>query len=140
MRQTIKFIPGNRAGIKEDPVKAGIIEVRPGVKGLDLGEKKYAGAYIRVLDEHHYLKGMCLYSDNLPENYDVIKYCLDPKDVLKALKDDRDDPYMPQKLNKGIMTKIKDSANWNAWAEEYKKHWLHPVLDRKNSNAPNEKE
>ena len=117
MKKTIKFIPGNRAGIKADPIKAGIIEVRTGVRGLSLGEKKYAMAYIRVLDEHHYLKGMCVYSDNLPDNYDVIKYCLDPKGCLEALKDDRDDPNIPTKLNKGVMTKIMTKGNWEAWKE-----------------------
>lgn len=117
MKKAIKFIPGNRAGIKEDPIKAGIIEVRPGVRGLSLGEKKYAMAYIRVLDEHHYLKGMCVYSDNLPEGYDIVKYCFDPKDCLKALKDDRDDQNMPQKLNTGAMTKFRDNGDWDAWRE-----------------------
>ena len=133
--QTIKFIPGNRAGIKEDPIKAGIIEVRPGIRGLSLGEKKYEMAYIRVLDEHHYLKGMCIYSDNMPENYDVIKYCLDPKDCLKALKDDRDNPNMPQKLNKGIMTKVPDNGDWKAWGELFNPAKLdHEFLKRRKVN------
>ena len=119
MKNTIKFILGNRAGIKEDPAKAGIIEVRPGTKGVDLGEKKYAMAYIRVLDENHYLKGMCVYSDNLPDNYDVIKYCSDPNDCLKSVKTVTPD----MKLNKGVMTKILDDADWKAWKESLK-----PVL------------
>lgn len=124
MKSTIKFIPGNRAGITVNPKKAGIIEIRKGLKGINLGDQKYpyAMAYIRVLDEHHYLKGMCIYSDKLPDGYDVIKYCWDPKNALKALKDDRDDPNMPQKLNKSIMTKIKlDISAWNAWEEEIRK-------------------
>lgn len=58
MKSAIKFIPGNRAGIAVNPEKDGIIEVRPGTKGINLGERKYAMAYIRVLNEHKYLKGM----------------------------------------------------------------------------------
>jgi hypothetical protein len=53
----------------------------------------------------------------MPEDYDVIKYCLDPKDCLKALKDDRDDQNMPQKLNTDAMTKLRDNGNWDAWRE-----------------------
>ena len=54
MKTNIEFINGKRVGIKEDPMKEGIIEIRQGVKGLDLGENKYAMAYIRVVDEMHY--------------------------------------------------------------------------------------
>ena len=120
MGSSVKFIPGNRAGITEDPIKAGIIEVRPGTKGIDLGEQRYGMAYIRVLDEFHYLKGMCVYSNNLPENYDVIRYCFDPRDCLYALKDEREDKDIPKKLNKGIMTKIKSPSydEWMEWREK----------------------
>lgn len=130
---TIKFIPANRAGLIVDPAKYGIIEVRPGVKGLNLGEKKYAGAYIRVMDEHHYVSGMCLYSDHLPEGYDVIKYCLDPKDCLKALKDDRDYyPNMPDKMNKGIMTKYRDNVNWTKWGDQLLNYrYIHAINKQK---------
>lgn len=141
MRQTIKFVPIQKAGLIINPEKEGIIEVRPGTKGIDLGECKFASAYIRVKDMYHYFKGMCIYSDNLPDGYDVIKYCRDPSDCLKALLNANEDDNLQGKVfNKGIMTKIKDNANWDAWAEEIKKHWMHPGLNRKNSTAPNEKE
>ena len=103
----IKFIPGNRAGIKEDPEKEGIIEVRPGVKGLNLGAKKYAMAYIRVVDEYHYFKGMCLYSDDLPEGYDVIAYYRDPAQGLKMLKRFVPDRDVPPLLSDRILTRVK---------------------------------
>lgn len=98
----IKFIPGNRAGFREDPDKSGIIEVRPGTKGVDLGDKKYEVAYIRVLDEYHYIKGMCIYSDNLPDDYDVMLYYDDPRNALYALHRVRSD----LKLKNGVMTPI----------------------------------
>ena len=122
MKNTIKFIPGNRAGIAVNPEKDGIIEVRPGTKGINLGERKYAMAYIRVLNEHKYLKGMCLYSDNLPDEYDVIKYCRNPVDCLKALMDDRDPDIRIKTFNKGVMTKITNDGDWSAWKES-----LHPT-------------
>jgi len=100
--QSVKFIPGKRAGVKEDPLKEGIIEVRPGTKGIDLGEKKYAMAYIRVLDNLHCFKGMCVYSDNLPDDYDIICYFRDPCHGLTVLRTVK--PGM--NLGKDIMTKV----------------------------------
>lgn len=132
MKNTIKFIPGNRAGIAVNPEKDGIIEVRPGTKGINLGERKYAMAYIRVLSEHKYLKGMCIYSDNLPDEYDVIKYYKSPVDCLNALIDDRDELNIPNKLNKGIMTKISNKADPSAWKELFNPaHLPHEFLRKK---------
>ena len=100
--RSVKFIPGKRAGVKEDPLKEGIIEVRYGTEGIDLGEKKYAKAYIRVLDEQHCFKGMCVYSDNLPDDYDIICYFRDPYHGLTVLR-----TVTPEmNLGKDIMTKI----------------------------------
>ena len=108
----IKYIPGNRAGMMMDPLKEGIIEIRPGVRGLSLGDKKYVMAYIRVLDEDHYFKGMCIYSNDLPDHYDVICYYRDPSNALKTLRH-----VKPEiKLNKGIMTKVKDDGKWDKFS------------------------
>lgn len=103
MGRLVKFIPGKRAGIKEDPAKEGIIEIRPGTKDIDLGEKNYAMAYIRVLDDRHCFKGMCLYSDNLPDDYDVVCYCRDPHQMLTALRDVTPD----MNLRKDVITVIQ---------------------------------
>ena len=103
----IRFVPGNRVGIKEDPSKEGIIEVRPGIKGLNLGAKKYAMAYIRVIDECHYFKGMCFYSDDLPEGYDVICYYRDPAQGLKMLKRYVPDRDLPPLLSDRILTRVR---------------------------------
>ena len=100
--QSVKFISGKRAGVKEDPLKEGIIEVRPGTEGIDLGEKKYAMAYIRVLDDQHCFKGMCVYSNNLPNDYDIICYFRDPRHGLTVLRTVK--PEM--NLEKGVMTNI----------------------------------
>lgn len=98
----VKFISGTKAGIKEDPEKEGIIEVRPGTKGINLGNEKYAMAYIRVLDGCHCFKGMCVYSNNMPYNYDIICYYRDPEHGLKLLK-----TVTPEmNLSPNVMTKI----------------------------------
>ncbi len=108
MKKRIMYIQGKRAGIKEDPNKDGIIEIRPGTAGIDLGDELYAMAYIRVLDENHCFKGMCLYSDNLPDEYDIICYYSDPYHGLKALR-----TVTPEmELSKEIMTRVKIDDGW----------------------------
>ena len=59
----------------DDPVLSGksmdgVIEIRPGVKDLSLGDSHYAQVRILV-DGTHYLKGMAIYSDDLPEGTDI---------------------------------------------------------------------
>ena len=49
----------------------GIIQLRRGVADLSLGDSAYAQVRIAV-DGKHYLKGMAVYSDHMPEGYDVI--------------------------------------------------------------------
>lgn len=130
MRTKIKFIPGNRAGIKEDPAKEGIIEVRPGTKGIDLGDKKYEMAYIRVLDENHYFKGMCIYSDDLPEGYDVICYYLNPMSGLNLFESMRPNPSV--KLSSEIMTKIPcDLYGWAEYHEKLRGRITNTFLNRR---------
>lgn len=70
----LDFIESSRVLIKQDPEKAGIIELRKGVADISLGDKKYAQVRIRVGNARAYLKGMAVYSDNIPEGYDVVFY------------------------------------------------------------------
>lgn len=84
--------------------KDGVIEIRPGVPDLSLGKANYAQVRIAV-DDTHYLKGMAMYSDNIPPGYDVVfntnKHEGTPKIgpkgdkdcVLKPLKDDPANPF-----------------------------------------------
>lgn len=51
--------------------KDGVIELRPGVEELSLGNAHYAQVRIAV-DGKSYLKGMALYSDKIPDGYDVV--------------------------------------------------------------------
>jgi hypothetical protein len=77
--------------------KDGLIEIRPGCKDLDLGNSHYAQVRIMV-DGTHYLKGMAVYSDNLPDGVDVLFNTNKTKDVskmdvLKKIKKDPDNPF-----------------------------------------------
>lgn len=82
--------------------KDGVIEIRPGVADLSLGNNHYAQVRIAV-DGTHYLKGMALYSDSIPEGYDIRFNTNKSSDVpkigekdhtvLKNLKDDPENPF-----------------------------------------------
>ena len=54
-------------GIEKD----GVIELRRGVEDLDLNGNRYAQVRILV-DGTHYLKGMAVYSDDMPDGVDVV--------------------------------------------------------------------
>lgn len=85
-------------------LKDGVIELRKGVMDISLGSSTYSQVRIGV-DGSHYLKGMAIYSDNVPEGYDVIyntnkKRGTDPYDVFKEMKVnketgeiDKDNPF-----------------------------------------------
>lgn len=49
----------------------GTMEIRRGVEDLNLGENHYAQVRIGV-DGTHYLKGVALYSDDIPPGYDIV--------------------------------------------------------------------
>ena len=89
----------------------GVIEIRPGVEDVSLGKSHYAQVRIAV-DDTHYIKGMAIYSDDIPDGYDIlvnsnkkrgtplISSDPDAKQVLKPMKTDaatgeidRDNPF-----------------------------------------------
>ena len=93
--------------------KDGVIEIRRGLKDVNLGNAHYAQIRMAVHDAadpakegKDYLKGMCMYSDDIPKGYDVVfntnKHEGTPmlshgnknaKSVLKAIKDDPANPF-----------------------------------------------
>ena len=88
---------GIRYGDEGGSNKDGVIEIRRGVPDLDLGNSHYAQVRILV-DGTHYLKGMAMYSDDIPDGVDIVfntnKKSGTPKDkVMKAIKDDPDNPF-----------------------------------------------
>lgn len=77
--------------------KDGVIEIRRGVEDLSLGESHYAQVRILV-NGNRYLKGMAVYSDDLPDGVDVVfntnkKQGTPTGDVLKKITNDPENPF-----------------------------------------------
>lgn len=97
-------IPSSRVGInyKEDGGHQadGVIYVRPGKDDISLGGARYAQVRIKV-DGTHYLKGMAVYKDDLPDGVDLLFNTNKSKAdlgtnklaAMKPIKDDPDNPF-----------------------------------------------
>lgn len=74
----------------------GVIELRRGVKDLDLGNAHYAQVRIAV-DGKYYAKGMAVYADDLPDGVDIRVNSNKPRSggIAKALKEQKSDPMNP---------------------------------------------
>lgn len=113
--------------------KDGLVEIRRGVDDLSLGNSHYSQVRIMV-DGTHYIKGMAVYSDNLPDGVDVMfntnKAAGTPlTKVLKPIKDDPDNPFGSlikpngqstyfdadgnEKLS--LINKRADEGDWEDW-------------------------
>lgn len=117
----------------------GTIQIRRGLKDLNLGESNYAQVRIPV-DGTHYLKGMAIYSDDMPPGVDVIfntnKTRDTPKmDTLKKLKDDPDNPFgavIKRQVfyNDGGKDKlspiniVNEEGNWKDWSKTLSSQFL----------------
>lgn len=74
--------------------REGVIQLRRGVEDLSLGGSMYSQVRIGV-DGTHYLKGMAVYSDNIPDGYDVVynttkKSDVEPYKVFKPMETKKD--------------------------------------------------
>jgi len=123
--------------------KDGVIEMRRGVSDLDLGRARYAQVRIGV-DGTHYMKGMALYTDDIPRGIDIIYNTnknLKPGDtafdVFKPMKTigegankiiDQSNPFgatisrqalktgeTPDSKNIGCLNIIQEEGQWNDW-------------------------
>lgn len=115
--------------------KDGLIEIRPGVKDLNLGASTYAQVRIAV-DDTHYLKGMCMYGDpkDFPKGCDIIFNSNKPRGsdkdtTFKSLKDDPDNPFgaliredgqskyigADGKEHLSPINKIRQEGDWDKW-------------------------
>lgn len=109
-------IARNRVGIryKEDggTDMDGVIEIRPGVKDLNLGDKRYAQVRIAVRNTPeegdkpaYYLKGMAVYSNDLPKGVDILVNSNKSNTKTDA------EVFKPLKLKKGTDPKDLD-VDW----------------------------
>lgn len=142
--------------------KDGIIEIRRGVKDLSLYDEnshkggKYAQCRILV-DDKAYLKGIAMYSDDIPKGADVLFNTKEPKGtpmidagghgVLKNIK--TDDPTNPfnslidhqnyytdkdGKVKQGLVNVTREEGNWATWSKNCPTQFLSkqpkPLIDQ----------
>lgn len=129
---------GDQGGSAKD----GVIELRRGVEDLDLGNSHYAQVRILV-DGSHYLKGMAIYADDLPDGVDIRfntnKPTGTPKEkVMKSIKDDPDNPFgaaikangqsyyigKDGKEHLGAINKIKEEGDWDKMSKNLSSQFL----------------
>lgn len=104
-----------RYGDKGGASKDGVIEIRRGVADLNLGDSHYAQVRILV-DGTHYLKGMAMYSDDMPDGCDIVfntnKQSGTPKmKVLKPITNDPDNPFGANINANGQSTYLDKNGN-----------------------------
>lgn len=126
--------------------KDGLVEIRRNVPDLSLGARHYAQVRILV-DGDRYIKGMAVYSDDLPPGVDVRfntnkKRGTPMRDVLKPIKNDPDNPfgsaikdvdqggqywYTDPKTGKkklGLINKRADEGDWSDWKDTLPSQFL----------------
>lgn len=121
----------------------GVIELRRGVEDISLGKSAYAQVRILV-DGTHYLKGMAVYADDLPEGIDV-RFNTNKNsdtaklDVLKPIKEGMENPFGALiKENGGqrwydgpdgekklsLINKTKEQGEWDEWSDKVPSQFL----------------
>lgn len=134
----IKIVYAEEGGNAKD----GVMELRRGVDDISLGNSSYAQVRILV-DGTHYLKGMALYSDNMPKGKDIIFYTSKKKgtpkeDVLKKIKDDPDNPFgaaikengqlwykgKDGKDHLGVVNLVNEEGDWGEWKKNLSSQFL----------------
>jgi hypothetical protein len=124
----------------------GVIYVRPGKDDISLGGSRYAQVRVAV-DGTHYLKGMAVYKDDLPDGVDLMfntnknrgTPMIGPKDntVLKPMKDDPDNPFgsvVRQQTYpeghpkagqlKSAMNIVNEEGDWDKWSRNMSSQML----------------
>lgn len=129
---------GDEGGLDKD----GVMEIRRGVPDLDLGKSHYAQVRILV-DGDHYLKGMAVYSDELPDGVDIMFNTNKPSGtpkmkVLKEAKADPDNPFGAAIKANGQSTyigadgkehlspinKLKEEGDWDTMSRNVSSQFL----------------
>lgn len=122
--------------------KDGIVELRRGVDDLSLGDSHYSQVRILV-DGKKYIKGMAVYSDDMPDGVDVIFNTNKTKDVgkldvLKNIKEDPDNPFgslikpggqsyyidKDGKRQLSLINKRADEGDWTEWKDALPSQFL----------------
>lgn len=125
-------------GIEKD----GVVELRRGVDDLSMGNSHYSQVRILV-DGKKYIKGMAIYSDDMPDGVDVIfntnkKRGTPKEDVLKNITDDPDNPfgslikaggqsyYTDKDGNRqlSLINKRAEEGDWSDWKDKLPSQFL----------------
>lgn len=132
---------GIRYGDEGGEDRDGLIQVRPGAKGLDLGASKYAQVRIKIGDDM-YAKGMAIIDNDakFPAGKDIIfntnKTKIDPvtgkptrtDKVFKKVKTDSDDPMKMFGTTitdqKGKLNIASQEGDWNTWSASLSSQFL----------------
>lgn len=124
--------------------KDGVVEIRPGVKDLYLGDGVHYAQVRIMVDGRKYIKGMAVYSNDLPDGVDVLFNSNKSKEqgFEKALKDlkteDPDNPfgslitkkgqyyYEDENGNKVLspINKTREEGDWKEWSKELPSQFL----------------
>lgn len=131
----IENISGDRVYIRYadegGKAKDGTIELRRNVEDLDMGSSNYAQVRIGV-NGTHYLKGMAIYSDNVPEGYDIVFNTNKPSgtnfnDVLKEQKNDPTNPFgatIKPGGQRGALNIVREEGDWDTWSKNLPSQFL----------------
>lgn len=115
----------------------GVIEIRRGVADLDLGNSRYAQVRIAV-DGTHYLKGMAMYADDLPDGVDMrfntnksaTGNKLDALKKMNRLPDgsiDTENPFgatIKPGGQKGALNIVNEEGDWGDWSRSLSSQML----------------
>jgi len=109
----------------------GVIYVRPGVDDVSLGGSRYAQVRIAV-DGTHYLKGMAMYKDDLPDGVDLQfntnkSNTGNKLDAMKKMSLDPDLPFgavIKPGGQRGVMNIVNEEADWLKWSKNLSSQML----------------
>lgn len=118
----------------------GVIYLRPGVDDISLGGARYAQVRISV-DGSHYLKGMAMYKDDLPDGVDLMfntnkSNTGNKLDALKPLKNDEDLPFgavikrqrmytdASGKEKLSSINVVNEEGDWGSWSKSLSSQFL----------------
>lgn len=128
----------------------GLVEIRPGVKDISLGDSTYSQVRILV-DGTHYIKGMAVYNPDLPKGIDVrfntnkhvgtpmLSDDPDAKQVLKPIQTDSDNPFGANLKERGgqvyyedadgtrhlgVINKTREEGDWTQWKDTLPSQFL----------------
>ena len=128
----------------------GMVEIRPGLQDLSLGDSAYSQVRIAVKNcdaenPNRYIKGMAVYSDEIPAGYDIVVNSSKPiaKGDEKALKPienalDIDEVFGAKIMangqyhwtdekgvdHLGYINKVNDEGKWQTWSKTLPSQFL----------------